>query len=82
MQPIVKDDRALAREAQKERIVKNESSKPGYKGPVTAFCCHCIFDPYQQGTWLQQIEACTSWHCPLYSVRPLPKGASHESDLL
>lgn len=72
MKPIVRDGRALDREAQKERIIKKESSKPGYKGPVTAFCCHCIFDPYQQGTWLQQIAACTSTDCPLFSVRPRP----------
>ena len=73
MEPIVRDDRARAREAQKERIIKKESSKSGYKGPVNAFCCHCIFDPYQPGTWLQQVEACTSCDCPLYSVRPLPR---------
>ena len=72
MEPIVRDDRARAREAQKERIIKRESGKPGYKGRVTAFCCHCIFDTYQTGTWLQQVEACTSLDCPLYSVRPLP----------
>ena len=80
MKPIFKDDRALAREAQKERIVKKESSRPGYKGAVTAFCCHCIFDPYQQGTWLQQIEACTSWDCPLFPVRPKRKATRRLPD--
>ena len=57
-----------------ERIIKRELSKPGYKSKVRAFCCHCIYDPYQEGTWLKQVEKCTSWHCPLYSVRPMPTG--------
>ena len=70
MEKIVKDDRALTREAQKDGIIERESSKPGYKGRVNAFCCHCIFDPYQRGTWLRQVEACTSLDCSLYPVRP------------
>ncbi len=60
-----------------EKIVKRELAKPGYKGKINAFCCHCIYDPYSEGTWLKQVENCTSRDCPLYSVRPLPTGVKH-----
>lgn len=34
-------------------------------------CKECIYDPGSgQGTWRQQVEACTSYSCPLYPVRP------------
>ena len=36
-------------------------------------CAECIYDKYSADGKLQQIEACTSMHCPLYEVRPLPK---------
>ncbi len=54
------------------RIVDRELKKPGYKAKIRAFCCHCIFDPYSEGTWLKQVEKCTSCDCPLYAVRPTP----------
>ncbi len=72
MELIQLQDKGQTRDSLREKIVKRESSKPGYKGKVRAFCCHCIFDPYQSGTWLQQVEECTSLDCPLYSVRPTP----------
>ena len=56
----------------RKKIIERESKKPGLKGKIRAFCCHCIFDPYQRGSWLKQVENCTSPHCPLYSVRPRP----------
>lgn len=56
----------------RKKIIDRESKKPGLKGKTRAFCCHCIFDPYQRGSWLKQVENCTSPHCPLYSVRPRP----------
>lgn len=34
-------------------------------------CKECIYDPRSPGTWLKQVEDCTSRLCPLYSVRPL-----------
>ena len=32
----------------------------------------CIYDASGKGTWRQQVEACTSYNCPLYDVRPVP----------
>lgn len=35
-------------------------------------CRECIYDPRGGGgTWRQQVEACTSFKCPLYPVRPV-----------
>ena len=65
-----------SRDTLRERIVERESKKPGLKGKIRAFCCHCIFDAYQEGTWLKQVENCTSPDCPLFPVRPKPKGAN------
>ena len=38
-------------------------------------CKECIYDdsPGSGGTWRQQVEACTSYKCPLYPVRPVSK---------
>ena len=39
-------------------------------------CKECIYDesPGSGGTWRQQVEACTSYSCPLYPVRPVSEG--------
>ncbi len=35
-------------------------------------CKECIYDPFPgNGTWREQVEACTSRNCPLYQFRPL-----------
>ena len=67
-----------SRDTVRDRVIEREAGKPGLRGKINAFCCHCIFDPYQKGTWLKQIEKCTSWHCPLFTVRPLPIGRTHK----
>lgn len=37
-------------------------------------CRECIYDPVSGGgNWRQQVTQCTSYSCPLYSVRPLTK---------
>ena len=54
----------------KEHIVAREGRKAGLRGKINAFCCHCIYDPKDEGNWRQQITRCTSLHCPLYEVRP------------
>ncbi len=59
------------RDILRNRIVDREGRKPGLRGKIRAFCCHCIYDPYSEGTWLKQVENCTSAHCPLFSVRPV-----------
>ena len=61
-----------ARDAQRTKILERLLKKRGFKAKIHAFCCHCIYDPYQEGTWRKQVEKCTSKHCPLYSVRPTP----------
>ena len=61
-----------ARDAQRTKILERLLKKRGFKAKIQAFCCHCIYDPYQEGTWRKQVEKCTSKHCPLYSVRPTP----------
>ena len=39
---------------------------------VNLFCRECIYDARGgTGTWRQQVEACTSYKCPLYEVRPI-----------
>jgi hypothetical protein len=38
---------------------------------IANFCKHCIYDPGNGGgTWRQQVEACTSYDCPLFEFRP------------
>lgn len=40
---------------------------------INAKCRDCIHDPQAgQGTWRQQVAACTCTSCPLWPVRPLP----------
>jgi hypothetical protein len=60
------------RDALRDKVIERESKKAGLKGKIRAFCCHCIYDPYSDGTWLKQVENCTSSHCPLFTVRPVP----------
>jgi hypothetical protein len=38
-------------------------------------CKDCIYDPCGPGTWVQQVEACTSPECPLYAFRPHRKAS-------
>jgi len=41
------------------------------KAAINSFCLHCIYDPLSgSGTWRQQVEACTSSDCALFSYRP------------
>jgi hypothetical protein len=37
---------------------------------INDMCRSCIYDPHGNGTFLQQIEACTAVACPLHRVRP------------
>ena len=42
------------------------------RGCINRFCRECIYDQAGgTGTWRQQVEACTSYKCPLYQVRPI-----------
>jgi hypothetical protein len=42
------------------------------RGAINAKCRECIVDPRPgNGTWRQQVEACTAKSCPLYEARPV-----------
>lgn len=38
---------------------------------INKFCKDCIYDPYSQGNWRQQIEECTASQCALFEYRPI-----------
>lgn len=64
-----------------ETLIAQQTAKTGLRGRVNAKCIECIFDPYSgNGMWRQQVEACTSYACPLYKVRPTSKGAKDDTD--
>ncbi len=37
-------------------------------------CKECSYDPFDKGTWRQQIESCGCVNCPLYEYRPRSVG--------
>lgn len=41
---------------------------------INSMCRQCIYDDESPGNWIQQIDACTSPKCPLFSVRPRSRG--------
>lgn len=48
---------------------------------INAKCKECLYDPIAgKGNWRQQVEACTSYSCPLYPVRPTSKGSRDDSE--
>jgi len=51
------------------------------RAAINAKCRECIYDPMPgNGTWRQQVEACTSYGYPLYPLRPkAEKGANSVS---
>ncbi len=55
--------------------VRNQPLRPqtraSLRTAVNAKCRECIYDPRSgAGTWREQVTACTSRTCPLFSVRP------------
>jgi hypothetical protein len=59
---------------------RNVNTKPSLRSAINAMCRNCLYDRISgPGSWRQQIEACTSKTCPLYSVRPRPTGYMAES---
>ena len=58
---------------------RNPTTRPSLRLAINKKCGECIFDSNAPGTRLQQIEACTSKTCPLYSVRPRPTGYMAQS---
>jgi hypothetical protein len=45
-------------------------NRPSFRQAVDAKCRDCIWDPAESGTWRQQVEACRSEDCALWSLRP------------
>ena len=39
---------------------------------ISRMCRQCIADDREPGTWRQQVALCTSFSCPLWTLRPLP----------
>ena len=39
---------------------------------INGMCKQCIYDPFDKGSWRQQVERCTDGNCALFCVRPLP----------
>lgn len=44
-----------------------------FRKAINDKCKECIYDEYDKGTWRQQVGACTSPDCPLFSVRPIAR---------
>ena len=42
---------------------------------ISAKCKDCIYDPFDTGTWLAQVDNCTQTDCPLYEYRPVPRSS-------
>jgi hypothetical protein len=61
-----------ARAARLANKDKPRVKKPSMRKAINDFCKECSYDPLSaQGTWRQQVEACTSPKCPLYELRPV-----------
>ena len=42
------------------------------RSAINAMCKSCIYDPWGgNGTWREQVQACSSANCPLHAVRPM-----------
>ena len=48
-----------------------QPKRPSMRKAINDMCKYCIYDETSTGTWRQQVEACTSPTCPLYSLRPV-----------
>ena len=46
--------------------------RPSMRKTINDMCKLCIYDPVGgEGTWRQQVQACTSHECPLFDLRPI-----------
>jgi hypothetical protein len=53
---------------------------PSLRRAINLTCRQCIFDEKAEGTWRQQVEACTDASCGLHPVRPVTIQKSPETD--
>lgn len=56
--------------------MSKSAPRPSMRAAVNAKCRECIYDPIEPGGWRQQVEACSCWGCPLYTVRPVSRSMS------
>lgn len=55
--------------------------RPPMRQAINNKCKECIYDNAAGiGTWRQQVEACASYDCPLYELRPVSKPGKGNSD--
>ena len=47
---------------------------------INDYCKGCIYESLAPGTWLKQVEDCSSPDCELYPVRPKPRTRSGDDE--
>jgi len=60
-----------SKDTHREITIRRLLKKGGLRAGADAFCCGCIYDPYDKGTWREQVEKCPSASCALFTFRPL-----------
>ena len=49
-------------------------NRPSMRAAINAMCKSCIYDPGDgNGSWRQQVQACSSANCPLHPLRPISR---------
>lgn len=47
-------------------------NRPSLRAAINAMCKSCIYDPGSgNGSWREQVRACSSANCPLHPLRPI-----------
>ena len=58
-----------------EEVIHRQAGRPGLRGKINAKCCEFLYAPGGgNGSWKQQVSACTSVSCPLHPVRVRSEG--------
>ena len=65
------------RDDHRSAVIERLTNKAGLRPKIDAFCVECIYDPYSEGTWRNQVAECTAPSCPLFTVRPKANGKSN-----
>jgi len=53
--------------------------RPSLRAAINAMCKKCIYDPEGgNGTWREQVQACSSSNCPLHALRPISGALKRE----
>ena len=54
-------------------VILNKSKLMTQKKAIAEKCKDCIYDEFDPGTWVMQVESCIDKSCPLYTYRPITK---------